>query len=553
MNKTIKQTSILALLLAAGISFAEERHDYSGNIDTGIFLEYDDAESRYVTYYGGTLGQGTYAALEINAWEFAGELNVDVGYMPDGQIVSETYLTTDWNGIHIAGSAKTDVRNAAQVYSVSGEGLHFDAINNNAVLNTVYNAAQGRITAGMTGVYLNNSGNASSTIQFTNDGYVANVGDTGYTGLLIDNGGVAGSYKVINNGTIESTTTVINSYGNYGIATAGSDAKSVEIINRGTIQSASSTGIYFETNIDDVKITNSGLIQGGIAQSSDDNTAIVKTYELRNEAGGVISGNVFIQKVSDSTYVQNDGRMTNGTLTLYGTKDFHIVNNGSIENYENGSSYGACLETNNYSGGMGLIQNFGTIGAIEQRFKGDEAVIYIGGSNTRFEHRGVINGVVTMYIDDYGLPGGYTVRNTFAIYAGASSLSGNQFFNQGTLEFVVEDASNYGQLLIVDESEFDGGVYLSEMDLFVDASLADMDLGDTLTVVSIYEGGTISGTFDNIANTGDRIWFGDYEFEIAYGTNDIILTVTNVIPEPSTYAAIFGALALAFVAYRRRG
>ncbi len=41
-------------------------------------------------------------------------------------------------------------------------------------------------------------------------------------------------------------------------------------------------------------------------------------------------------------------------------------------------------------------------------------------------------------------------------------------------------------------------------------------------------------------------------WEIKYLDNDLIFSYTYAIPEPSTYAMIFGALALAFAAYRRR-
>ena len=50
-----------------------------------------------------------------------------------------------------------------------------------------------------------------------------------------------------------------------------------------------------------------------------------------------------------------------------------------------------------------------------------------------------------------------------------------------------------------------------------------------------------------LAATGEGVGF-----EFSTGSTQITLSGTSAIPEPSTYAAIFGALALGFVIYRRR-
>lgn len=45
----------------------------------------------------------------------------------------------------------------------------------------------------------------------------------------------------------------------------------------------------------------------------------------------------------------------------------------------------------------------------------------------------------------------------------------------------------------------------------------------------------------------------DYNgYKVTFGGDDNAFTATFEVPEPSTWAAIFGALALAFAIYRRR-
>ena len=75
----------------------------------------------------------------------------------------------------------------------------------------------------------------------------------------------------------------------------------------------------------------------------------------------------------------------------------------------------------------------------------------------------------------------------------------------------------------------------------------------------------IEDTFVSLATLEDRVKFNDgtkivsFKDLVADGTilvdttkNSGYYTYTMTIPEPSTYAMIFGAIALGFVAYRRR-
>lgn len=64
-----------------------------------------------------------------------------------------------------------------------------------------------------------------------------------------------------------------------------------------------------------------------------------------------------------------------------------------------------------------------------------------------------------------------------------------------------------------------------------------------------------SGTSEIGSGTGDAsVQMGDsgLSWEIKYLDNDLVFSYTYAVPEPSAYAMIFGALAFAFAAYRRR-
>ena len=86
---------------------------------------------------------------------------------------------------------------------------------------------------------------------------------------------------------------------------------------------------------------------------------------------------------------------------------------------------------------------------------------------------------------------------------------------------------------------------------FVEGESASVDLnsifGDSTTVVlsALNDGKKFSVSDSHSEWNLDSVTFGD-------DGNVSFVVVSQVVPEPATYAAIFGALALAFAAYRRR-
>ena len=86
---------------------------------------------------------------------------------------------------------------------------------------------------------------------------------------------------------------------------------------------------------------------------------------------------------------------------------------------------------------------------------------------------------------------------------------------------------------------------------FVEGESASVDLnsifGDSTTVVlsALNDGKKFSVSDSHSEWNLDSVTFGD-------DGNVSFVVGSQVVPEPATYAAIFGALALAFAAYRRR-
>ena len=101
----------------------------------------------------------------------------------------------------------------------------------------------------------------------------------------------------------------------------------------------------------------------------------------------------------------------------------------------------------------------------------------------------------------------------------------------------------------------------SDLSIYLDSSAAKLELTGGESTIEMVDGIILSiYNFEN-----DRIYVGENEKTLkslsnikAYDSEKNLLNISVVngwlstVPEPSTYAAIFGAIALAFAAYRRR-
>ena len=131
-----------------------------------------------------------------------------------------------------------------------------------------------------------------------------------------------------------------------------------------------------------------------------------------------------------------------------------------------------------------------------------------------------------------------------------SSLS----WSGGILSFdIVEDTSASDKITLSGK--------LNKVEL-LGAPAREIDLvansADVLAWIEASETGSITYTLmeyakDSTIKNSDVNFLAINGVNIAYNFGDTALTVTlSKVPEPAMFAAIFGAIALAFVAYRRR-
>ena len=141
------------------------------------------------------------------------------------------------------------------------------------------------------------------------------------------------------------------------------------------------------------------------------------------------------------------------------------------------------------------------------------------------------------------LSGGCEIRGNLTI-AGGTLTAGNVYMHYGSsnnsLEFILSTDS---------VSKISANLTLNSSYTSLTLDFEDMSSivgGETFDIID----GTITGTFTtiNLATLAEGL---SWDLSQLY-RNGVVSIAGTIIPEPSTYAAIFGALALAFAIYRRR-
>ncbi|HEY9250030.1 MAG TPA: autotransporter-associated beta strand repeat-containing protein, partial [Rariglobus sp.] len=167
------------------------------------------------------------------------------------------------------------------------------------------------------------------------------------------------------------------------------------------------------------------------------------------------------------------------------------------------------------------------------------------GTGATFGGSGIVSGATTAAAGSFLSPGsdsGVTGNLTFGSsldLTGLASGAGGLLFNLDTTAASDKITLSAGALSI--------GTGTLNFDDFAFTTLAGFGEGtytllDTSTSIVGSLGSSLTGTLGGL----------NAALSFANGGQDIILTVTSSIPEPSTYAALLGALALAGATFRRR-
>jgi len=146
-----------------------------------------------------------------------------------------------------------------------------------------------------------------------------------------------------------------------------------------------------------------------------------------------------------------------------------------------------------------------------------------------------------------------TVSSAYWKSIGSSTITTGALICDSTIELVMTSGSD--SIFVGSDSELDGDVdfKFSFTDDFIEsivggAGYFDLSAFDSIVIVDMHDFRYMDSV--SIADSNDK-----YTWTVTdlggknYRISDFSLIV---IPEPSTYAAIFGVIALAFVAYRRR-
>lgn len=243
----------------------------------------------------------------------------------------------------------------------------------------------------------------------------------------------------------------------------------------------------------------------------------------------------------------------NGGTYIGGDCNIKLTNSNVVGNYFYGSGSTNLSSSYDWANPRGINGNLNII------LEGSTKV-----NNDIFATDGDVNGSVNITITDTAIVGGTIYGGNGNAKEKVLNIGGEKSFNGSALKADSFDSVNISSDSIVDislanisklsiengakvslasESEFEKLLIRFDDEIFELGGTVDISeiFGDSASVVlSEIESGssfTILDANQNLFTVG-----------LAGGT----LSITSEIPEPSTYAAIIGAIALAFAAYRRR-
>lgn len=488
--------------------------------------------------------------------------------------VSDGGLMTTTGNINMGNNSKSDVK-----INVSGE---------NSVWNTSGYVYVGKNADSTALVSVSNGGTINSNGQFwlqnggltLNDGGTFNSNSTFLViggGLTVNNGGVFNSNAGVE---VQNNNVLVNEGGSYNVVKGSTlaignkaDQTANFTVDGGSFNLSATNAdlnIYIASNSTataNLKITNGGVFQqvNGAKNTQVWMNSGSGTLEISDGGKWFASTNFYVGGASgaNSTLILNNGKIANSAGTGYSsdiklayaansTAKFEVSNGGSallraFQMAQGGANAKATLiikdagsvvkamNTNdsNYLFSLGMNVADG------DKYTGNSAIVEI---HTGAQLANTNNGIssikdsaqFTFVLDsaniDYASTAMFSTRN-LAVYKTNATVS-NPF---------VIDGANLGAVNGLSEGDIAEFVIMT---ISGDATLnnAILDFSNIESIAGIFE-------FKNNTDLADWEDFGLENLSFADG--NLVLSLTYV-PEPSTYAAIFGALALAFAAYRRR-
>ncbi|MBW8781367.1 MAG: autotransporter-associated beta strand repeat-containing protein [Verrucomicrobia bacterium] len=374
--------------------------------------------------------------------------------------------------------------------ATAAAGIHIGATK-----ELVLNAANAGITIS-SAVHENAGGASAVTVVGPNTVTLSGASD--YTGITTVTGAGTLSVSTLANGGSNSSIGASTNVAGNLILTGGTLKYTGAAVSTDRLFSVQSSSTIDASGTGAVNFTNTGSMgfNGGTA---------AKTLTLTGTNTGT---NTIAAVIGDNTGATSVTKSAAGTWVLSGA--------------------------NTYTGATAV--NAGTLSVTGSLASGS-AVSVASGATLR--GTGTINGATTI------TSGGILAAGTSASSIGTLTFSSTLGTTGATVSLKLN--STLGTFDLLTSS---GAVTLGSAALFLSDIGGSGSWTGTSSAFSILHGSSISGTFAGLSD-GSTITVGSNSFTINYTTSDVTLTA-SAIPEPATYAAIFGALALGMGLIRRR-
>ena len=441
---------------------------------------------------------------------------------------------------------------SATIQGDNGSGLNIDGINGNEVVTIVNH---GTITGNGhdlgDGVAHDGDGvDVDGLVNLVNTGTIKSINAFGGGGLEHSEGVTVGGGTINNSGTIEGD-----------VASGNATAIGRGITIAGVDKDANGNAIPIQAMYAATSITNSGLIKG----QSDSAIAFPSTLSsgfavsIMNTATGTLEGGgataAALQLGADNATIVNAGTIiadaSGKAIDLGSGNSSLVIQGGSIVGDISGGTGTSTLSFNLGSGGTfsykGAISQFAGVQVNSGTFVLNGSLAAAGAVTVNaggaLAGLGTVSGSLT-------LNSGGTLSPGTGANPGTLTLGGNLALNGGSALNFALSAGGHGQLALAGS----GLTLAGPSSGLVTITLVDPDgtaAFGTYALIVLFGGtpGTLTNwNLNDFTLVAPPEWAGS---SLSIGNNGVDLNVA-VVPEPATYAAIFGALALGGAGWWRR-
>ncbi len=507
------------------------------------------------TFNGMNVRQGKYSQINV---KFTGDTNTFTSAADINMFSAKDVGGNAISTIELATGGDIKFGNNQHLYNY-GSGENYLIVSNGT------NATFGSASLGGSEI----EGGTAKSYYIIDSSSVTTLNDSGYNvsnnsiksgevGIILRGDGA----KFISQGqmNIHVDNSVVNTGGKYIIKMEGTNGlfqaqKNLHFLG---LLKGEDAGYSFE-------MTGSGnmvnVTTGNFGLGNENSTA--GTYRLYSKSDSATNKNTILlgyTRESDNTAQGCSGWAMHGSYTeghTNNSKTEIILAGNTVLKRDYATNYRVVI---NALEDLGKAYNSGNI-LFEVRGSGNE----VYASNLKFGNSILTGGTATLRVS-----GGGSIIDASAlrVQGGADfEVQSDPFENRigGVMEFFVDDTGistvkaagidgALTGLLSVDFSNMQGN-YENERFVLISANNGNLKN----LIASYWYDFDGEYTLDRMQVTGrglddESIVFAVEDSEINAGYKDFVVyyTGTAVIPEPSTYAAIFGALALAFVAYRKK-